>query len=150
MDTPGVTGITTNGRAVEMTTLTVEEQQRSLSITVNEVGRKVPVICGIYEDGTKKAAHLAKMAEHEGADCLLVFPSTVFDFGSQLRPEIAYRHYAAIAEATALPMIVFEYPVTSGLHIATENLVRICRDIDNGVVAVKEWSNDIMNATIGL
>jgi 4-hydroxy-tetrahydrodipicolinate synthase len=71
-----------------------------------------------------------------------VFPSTVFDFGHQLRPEMAYGHIAAIAEATSLPIIVFVYPVTSGLHIPTQSLVEICEEIDN-VVAVKEWSNDI-------
>jgi 4-hydroxy-tetrahydrodipicolinate synthase len=82
------------------------------------------------------------MAERQGADCLLVFPSAVFDFGHQLRPEMAYGHIAAIAEATSLPLIVFVYPVSSGLHIATDRLVKICDEIDN-VIAVKEWSNDI-------
>jgi 4-hydroxy-tetrahydrodipicolinate synthase len=56
---------------------------------------------------------------------------------------MAYSHYAAIAEATSLPMIAFVYPVTSGLRIETDNLVRICDEIDN-VIAVKEWSNDIV------
>jgi 4-hydroxy-tetrahydrodipicolinate synthase len=82
------------------------------------------------------------MAEKQGADSLLVFPSAVFDFGHQLRPEMAYGHIAAIAEATSLPLIVFVYPVTSGLHIGTESLLKICDEIDN-VIAVKEWSNDI-------
>ena len=71
-----------------------------------------------------------------------MFPSTVYDFGHQLRPEMAYGHIAQIAETVSLPIIVFVYPVTSGLHIPTENLVRICDEIDN-VIAVKEWSNDI-------
>src|SRR5919202_103454 len=142
VDTPGVAGLTTNAHASEVATLTLEEQQRSLNIALDEVAGKVPVICGVYEDGTHKATRIAKMAEREGADGLLVFPSTVYDFGHQLRPEMAYGHIAAIAEATSLPMIVFVYPATSGLHIPTDNLVRICAEIDN-VVAVKEWSNDI-------
>src|SRR3712207_8463788 len=82
------------------------------------------------------------MAERQGADCLLVFPSAVFDFGHQLRSEMAYGHIAQIAEAVSLPIIVFVYPVASGLYIPTDNLVRICDEIDN-VIAVKEWSNDI-------
>ena len=142
IDTPGVTGLTTNAHASEVATLTFEEQQRVLDITLDEVAGAVPVVCGVYEDGTRKATGIARMAERQGADCLLVFPSTVFDFGHQLRPEIAYGHIAAIAEATSLPIVVFVYPVTSGLHIPTESLVRICEEIDN-VVAVKEWSNDI-------
>ncbi len=142
IDTPGVAGITTNAHASEVATLTFEEQQRSLDITLDEVAGAVPVVCGVYEDGTYKATQIAKMAEKQGADCLLVFPSAVFDFGHQLRPEMAYGHIAAIAEATNLPLIVFVYPVTSGLHITTDSLVKICDEVDN-VIAVKEWSNDI-------
>jgi 4-hydroxy-tetrahydrodipicolinate synthase len=143
IDTKGVAGLTTNAHASEIATLTLEEQQRSLNITLDEVAGKVPVVCGVYEDGTNKATKIAKVAEREGADCLLIFPSAVFDYGSQLRPEMAYRHYAAIAEATSLPMIVFVYPVTSGLRVETDNLVKICDEIGN-VIAVKEWSNDII------
>jgi 4-hydroxy-tetrahydrodipicolinate synthase len=143
VDTEGVSGITTNAHASEVATLTFEEQQRSLNITLDEVAGKVPVICGVYEDGTNKAAEIARMAEREGADCLLIFPSAVFDYGSQMRPEMAYGHYATIAEATSLPMIAFVYPTTSGLRIETDALIRICGEVDK-VIAVKEWSNDIV------
>jgi 4-hydroxy-tetrahydrodipicolinate synthase len=143
VNTEGVSGITTNAHASEVATLTLEEQQRSLNITLDEVAGEIPVICGIYEDGTNKAAEIAKMAEREGADCLLIFPSAVLDYGSQMRPEMAYGHYATIAEATNLPMIAFVYPTTSGLRIETDALSRICGEIDN-VIAVKEWSNEIV------
>jgi 4-hydroxy-tetrahydrodipicolinate synthase len=143
IDTDGVTGLTTNGHAAEVATLTLEEQQKSLSITVDEVAGKVPVVCGVYADGTEQAIKIAKMAEREGADCLLIFPSNVFNNGFQLRPEMAYKHYAAIASATHLPLISFVYPEYSGLAIKTDTLVKICNDIDN-VIAIKEWSNDIV------
>src|SRR5215208_401970 len=142
IDTPGVAGITTNAHASEVATLTFEEQQRVLEMTLDEVAEAVPVVCGVYEDGTSKAARIAKSAERQGADGLLVFPSTVYDFGHQLRPEMAYGHIAQVAEAVSLPIIVFVYPVASGLHIPTDSLVKICDEIDN-VIAVKEWSNDI-------
>jgi len=142
VDTPGVAGITTNAHASEVATLTFEEQQRVLEVTLDELAGAVPVVSGVYEDGTSKAARIAKAAERQGADCLLVFPSTVYDFGHQLRPEMAYGHIAQVAEAVSLPIIVFVYPVASGLHIPTDSLVKICDEIDN-VIAVKEWSNDI-------
>ena len=69
------------------------------------------------------------MAEHEGADALLIFPSAAWDMGHQLRPDMAYGYIADIAAATSLPVIVFVYPVSSGLHIPTDNLVRICGEI---------------------
>ena len=140
VDTPGVAG--TNAHASEVATLTFEEQQRVLEITLDEVAGSVPVVSGVYEDGTNKAVRIAKSAERQGADCLLVFPSTVYDFGHQLRPEMAYGHIAQIAETVSLPIIVFVYPGASGLHIPTDSLVRICDEVDN-VIAVKEWSNDI-------
>jgi 4-hydroxy-tetrahydrodipicolinate synthase len=142
IDTNGVAGLTTNGHAAEVATLTMEERRRSLQITVDEVNGKVPVICGVYADSTSKAIDIAKMAEQEGADCLLIFPSELFNNGSELRPEMVYRHYEAIANATNLPMIAFVYPVNSGLMIPTDQLVKICSEIDN-VIAIKDWSNSI-------
>src|ERR687897_1195079 len=72
VDTPGVTGLTTNAHASEVATLTLDEQQRSLDITLDEVAERVTVVCGVYENGTHKVEQIAKMAERQGADCLLV------------------------------------------------------------------------------
>lgn len=143
LDVEGVAGITTNAHASEVATLTADEQRRQLDIVLDEVAGRVPVISGIYQDGSAKAARIAADAEVAGADGLLVFPTVVFDGGAQLRPEMAVGHYAAIADATSLPMIAFVYPATSGLRLGTDALVRICSEIDN-VVAIKEWSNDIV------
>jgi 4-hydroxy-tetrahydrodipicolinate synthase len=144
LDLDGVTGITTNAHASEVATLTTEEQRRLLEITLEEADGRVPVIAGVYEDGSAKAGRVAAAAERAGADALLIFPSGVFDFGSQSRPEVPFGHYATIAAATSLPMVVFAYPDTSALRLTTDALVRICSEIDN-VVAVKEWSNSIIS-----
>jgi 4-hydroxy-tetrahydrodipicolinate synthase len=143
LDIEGIAGITTNAHATEVATLTDAEQRRLLDITLEEAGGRVAVIAGVYEDGSAKAARIARDAEAAGADALLIFPSEVFNFGTQLRPEVAFGHYATIAEATSLPMVAFVYPVASGLNIRTDALVRICSEIDN-VVAIKEWTNDIV------
>jgi 4-hydroxy-tetrahydrodipicolinate synthase len=143
LDLDGITGITTNAHASEVATLTADEQRRVLDIVLDEARGEVPVISGVYQDGSAKAARIATEAERAGADALLVFPSGVFEGGSQQRPEMAFGHYSEIAAATSLPMIAFVYPATSGLRLGTDALVRICSEIDN-VVAVKEWSNDIV------
>jgi 4-hydroxy-tetrahydrodipicolinate synthase len=143
IDVDGVDGITTNAHASEVATLTADEQRRQLDIVLDEVAGRVPVISGVYQDGSAKAARIAAEAEAAGADALLVFPSVVFEGGAQLRPEMAFGHYAEIAAATSLPIIAFIYPATSGMRLGTDALVRICSEIDN-VVAVKEWSNDII------
>ncbi len=143
LDVDGVSGITTNGHAAEVSTLTADEQRLVLEIALEESGGKVPVISGVYADGSANAARIASEMEAAGADALLVFPSQGFNFGIERRPEVAFAHYATIAEATSLPLIAFIYPVASGVNIATEALVRICAEIDN-VVAIKEWTNDIV------
>lgn len=142
LDTEGVTAVTINGHAAEVASLTLEEQKRSLNIAVEENDGKKQIICGVYEGGSQKAAEIAKMAEAEGADGLLIFPSEVFDFGSQGRPEMYLNHYETIAQATDLPMIAFVYPVNNGLHIPTDALIELCDTIDN-IVAVKDISSDI-------
>jgi len=143
LDVDGVAGITTNAHASEVATLTADEQRRQLDIVLDEAAGRVPVISGVYQDGSAKAARIAADAEAAGADALLIFPSGVFEGGSQLRPEMAFAHYAEIAAATSLPMIAFIYPAASGLRLGTDAVVRFCSEIDN-VVAVKEWSNDII------
>lgn len=143
MDVEGIAGIVTNAHASEVATLDDSEQRRLLDITIEEAAGRIPVITGVYEDGSAKAAKIAMEAEAAGADGLLIFPSEVFAFGSQQRPEMAVGHYKTIAEATALPMVVFVYPENSPLHIRTDALVRICEEVEN-VVAVKEWSNNII------
>jgi 4-hydroxy-tetrahydrodipicolinate synthase len=143
LDVDGVSGITTNGHAAEVPTLTADEQRLVLEIALEEAAGKVPVISGVYADGSAKAARIAREMESTGADALLVFPSQTFNFGGERRPEVAFAHYATIAEATSLPLIAFVYPVASGVTIATDALLRICAEIDN-VAAIKEWTNDIV------
>jgi 4-hydroxy-tetrahydrodipicolinate synthase len=139
---PGVTGITVNGHAAEVSSLSREERRRALAIALDEVGSRLPLIAGIYTDSTLEAVELARDARAEGAGGLLIFPPSLFMWGVQLRPEMARRHFATIAEAVDLPLIVFQYPVASGLGYTPETLVQ-ATEIPQ-VVAVKEWSNDIV------
>jgi len=142
-DTSGVNGIVCNGHAAEVSSLTRKERQRALAIACDEVGDRVPLISGIYTESTLQAVDLAKDAKAEGAGGLLIFPPGLFMFGAQDHPEMVYRYYAAIAEAVDLPMVVFQYPPASGLGYHTDTLVKLT-EIEQ-VVAIKEWSNDILS-----
>jgi 4-hydroxy-tetrahydrodipicolinate synthase len=139
---PGVTGITVNGHAAEVSSLSREERRRALAVALDEVGSDRPLIAGVYADGTFEAVELARDARAEGAAGLLVFPPSLFMWGAELRPELAYRHFAAIAEAVDLPLVVFQYPTASGLGYNPDTLVKLT-EIPQ-VAAVKEWSNDIV------
>jgi 4-hydroxy-tetrahydrodipicolinate synthase len=142
-DAPGVTGIVANGHASEVSSLSREERKRSLAIALDEVAGKVPVIAGVYADGTHEAVELARDARAAGAAGLLVFPPTVFMWGAQLKPEMALRHFQFLADRVDLPLIVFEYPPASGIGYSPETLGRLC-EIPT-VVGVKDWSNDIVS-----
>ena len=138
----GVSAIVCNGHAGEVSSLDREERRRALALAVDEVGDRVELISGIYTDNTLEAAELAKDAKAEGASGLLIFPPTLFMWGARLRPEMAVTHFETIAEATDLPLIVFEYPPASGIGYAPETLARLA-EIEH-VVGVKDWSNDMV------
>jgi 4-hydroxy-tetrahydrodipicolinate synthase len=140
---PGVSAVTVNGHASEVHACSFDEQERILSDSVDEVGDKVPVINGVYADGSIEAARIAAMAERRGASCLLVFPPNTMAMGGQLRPEMALAHFKRIADATSLPLICFQYPMVSGLGYPFETLLKLFEAVPS-IKAIKDWSNDAM------
>jgi len=142
VDTPGVTGIVANGHAAEVSSLSREERKRTLAIALDEVGSACPIVAGVYSDGTAEAVELARDAKALGAAAVLVFPPTLFMWGAQLKPDMVRRHFAEIAARADLPIVVFEYPPASGIGYSPETLARLA-EIPQ-VVAVKDWSNEIV------
>jgi 4-hydroxy-tetrahydrodipicolinate synthase len=141
-DTKGVTAIVANGHAAEVSSLSREERQRALALALEEVGDRLPIIAGVYADGTQEAITFARDAKAAGAQGLLVFPPTIFMWGAQVKPDMVLRHFSVLADAIDLPLIVFEYPPASGLGYGPETLSELCKI--PSVVGVKDWSNDIV------
>src|SRR5881397_241479 len=141
-DTRGVTGIVANGHASEVSSLNRDERKQSLAIALDELGGTCPVIAGVYADGTAEAVELARDARAAGAAGVLVFPPTLFMWGAREKPDMVLRHVGEIADKAGLPIVVFEYPPTSGIGYAPETLARLA-EIPH-VCAVKDWSNDIV------
>jgi len=139
----GISAITVNAHASETASCSDAEQERVLALTMDEVGDRVPVVNGIYADGSHYAARLAKMAQRGGASCLLVFPPAPMAMGGQLRPEMARAHFGTIAEASDLPIILFQYPMASGLGYPLDTLLMLAEEIPQ-IRAIKDWSNDAM------
>src|SRR5262245_48844437 len=132
----GVAAVTTNAHASEVASCTFDEQRRVLEITQEEIGARLPIVNGIYAEGSLEAQRLAKMAAAGGAAALLVFPSGIYTFGQ--RPEMALEHFRRIAEVTDLPLIVFQYPLAGGQGYPMSTLERICDAVPT-VRAVKDW-----------
>ncbi len=133
----GISAITINAHASEVASCTFDEQRRVLEITQDEIGERIPIVNGVYAEGSLEAACLAKLAQDEGASALLVFPSGIFTFGQ--RPEMAVEHFRRIADASDLPLIIFQYPLAGGQGYPLTTLLRIIEAVP-AVRAIKDWS----------
>src|SRR5256886_9194438 len=78
----GISAITVNAHASEVASCTFDEQRRVLEVSKEELGA-LPIINGVYADGSLEAARIAKMAEQGGAAALLVFPPGIYTFGQR-------------------------------------------------------------------
>jgi 4-hydroxy-tetrahydrodipicolinate synthase len=139
----GVTALTTNAHASEVASLSDDEQRRIVAVAVDEVGDRLPIIAGVYADGSLEAAEKGRGFARLGARALLVFPPVPFIAGVQHRAEMVYAHFSRIAEAADLPLVAFQYPLRSNLGYTTEMLVSLAERIPL-VVAIKDWSQDIV------
>jgi 4-hydroxy-tetrahydrodipicolinate synthase len=142
-DIAGLSAITVNGHASEIHAFSRDEQCQLLAASLDEVGGALPLVNGVYADGSHAAVEIAKMAAREGASALLVFPPNSMSMGGQLRPDMALAHFKMIADATDLPLILFQYPAGTGLGYSVETMLRIFDEVPS-VVAIKDWCNDPM------
>lgn len=139
----GLAAVTINAHASEVHACTIDEQRRVLELTMTAIGDRLPVVHGVYADGSHIAATIARMADEGGASALLVFPPQTLSMGGQLRPEMAVAHFKTIADATDLPLILFQYPLSGGLGYPLDTLLAIIDAVPT-VRAIKDWCNDPM------
>jgi 4-hydroxy-tetrahydrodipicolinate synthase len=139
----GLSAITVNGHASEVHACSFDEQRRILALSAAEIGDKLPLVNGVYADGSIEAARIAKMAEDEGASALLVFPPNSMSMGGQLRPEMALAHFKRVADATDLPIILFQYPASTGLGYPFDTLMKLLDEVKS-IRAIKDWCADPM------
>ena len=132
----GISAITTNAHSTEVASCSFDEQKRVLAVTQDEIGARLPVVNGIYADGSMEAQRLAKMAHDGGASALLVFPPAIYAFGQ--RPEMAIEHFRRIAGVTDLPLIAFQYPAGGGQGYPLPTLIEMVEAVPT-LRAIKDW-----------
>ncbi|HTQ73648.1 MAG TPA: dihydrodipicolinate synthase family protein [Burkholderiales bacterium] len=132
----GLSAITINAHSTEVASCSFEEQRRVLAIARDEIGAKLPIVHGVYADGSLEAARIAKMAAEGGASALLVFPPGPFTMGQ--RPEMAVEHFRRVAGASDLPIIAFQYPLAGGQGYPLDTLLKIIEGVPQ-VRAIKDW-----------
>jgi 4-hydroxy-tetrahydrodipicolinate synthase len=138
--TEGLSALTINAHSTEVASCTFDEQRRVLDVAQDEIGDRLPLVHGIWADGSLEAARIAKMAAAGGASALLVFPPAPFTMGQN--PEMAVAHFKRVADACDLPLIAFQYPLATGQGYPKDTLLRLCEEIPT-LRAIKDWSNNV-------
>ncbi len=138
--TKGLSAITINAHSTEVASCTFEEQRRVLDIAQDEIGERLPIVNGIWADGSLEAARIARMATEGGASALLVFPPAPFTMGQS--PEMALAHFERIADASDLPIIVFQYPLATGQGYPRDTLLKMVEQVPT-IRAIKDWAGNV-------
>jgi 4-hydroxy-tetrahydrodipicolinate synthase len=134
----GISGIVPCGTTGESPTLSSEEHDKVIELTIKQVAGRVPVIAGTGSNCTKEAIALSQHAEKAGADALLL----VNPYYNKPTQEGLYRHFKAIANSVKIPCIVYNIKGRTGVNVETSTLMRLIKDCNN-IKAVKEASGDI-------
>jgi 4-hydroxy-tetrahydrodipicolinate synthase len=132
----GLSAITINAHSTEVASCTFDEQKGVLAIAKDEIGDRLPIVHGVYAEGSLEAARIAKMAADGGASALLVFAPGPFTMGQ--RPEMAVEHFRRVAGASDLPIIAFQYPLAGGQGYPLATILKIVESVPQ-VVAIKDW-----------
>lgn len=135
----GTDGIVAVGTTGESATLPVEEHLAVIEATVKHVNKRVPVIAGTGANNTVEAIALSKAAEQAGADYTL----SVVPYYNKPSQEGIYQHFKAIAEATSIPMVIYNVPGRTVVSMSNDTILRLAK-IPN-IVGVKEASGNIGN-----
>lgn len=127
----GISGITVLGIAGEAHRLTDEERRRVVEGVVKEVRGRIPVAVGVSASGTHLAAAFTRMAQEHGADALMVAPPA----GLKNLDAVA-DYYLALADASRIPLVLQDEPVTTQVTMPAAFLARLCAEIPR-IEAVK-------------
>ncbi|MCW9065396.1 MAG: 4-hydroxy-tetrahydrodipicolinate synthase [Ignavibacteriaceae bacterium] len=138
----GVDALIVLGTTGESPVIDFEDRKKIISLVVEEVNGKIPVIVGTGSNNTKHVIELNKQAEELKADCLLIV-NPYYNKGTQ---ESLVEHYKFISERTRLPIILYNVPSRTGMNLLPETAVKIHNECKN-VVAIKEASGNISQIT---
>jgi 4-hydroxy-tetrahydrodipicolinate synthase len=133
----GNDGLVVGGTTGESPTTSDSEKERVVRAVVEAVGDRASVVAGAGTNDTAHTVELARSMEKAGAQALLV----VTPYYNKPPQEGLYRHFTAVADATGLPVMIYDIPGRTGVAVASETLVRLGEH--NRIVAVKDAKDDL-------
>jgi len=125
------------GTTAETPTLTEEEKDEIKSFVVNCAAGRIPIVLGVGGNNTKAVANQLQTKDFTGIDAIL----SVTPYYNKPSQEGLYQHYAAIAKASPLPVILYNVPGRTGVNMLPETTIRLANEFTN-ICAVKEASGN--------
>ena len=138
----GTNGLVPVGTTGESPTLSHEEHRQVVKACVEVANGRVPVVAGAGSNNTEEAVSLARHAEQVGADAVLV----VTPYYNKPNQRGLYAHFAAVAKATKLPLIIYNIPPRSIIDLLPETMGRLAHDFRN-IVGVKDATGKVERVT---
>lgn len=134
----GSDGLVVAGSTGEAATMNAEEKRELFRVVVNRINKRVPVIAGTGSNNTADSVKMTKMAEAMGVDGALI----VGPYYNKPTQEGFYQHFAAVAQSTGLPIIVYNVPGRTASNISPAIVARLAADFEN-IVAIKEAAGNV-------
>ena len=134
----GSDGLVVAGSTGEAATMSAEEKLELFRVVVNRINKRVPVIAGTGSNNTADSVKMTKMAEAMGVDGALI----VGPYYNKPTQEGVYQHFAAVAQSTGLPIIVYNVPGRTASNISPAIVARLAADFEN-IVAIKEAAGNV-------
>lgn len=133
----GTDSIIVCGTTGEAATLTHDEHIKEIKFVCDIVNGRIPVIGGTGSNCTETSVYLSQAAEEAGADGLLLV-SPYYNKSTQKGLKV---HFSDVAEAVKIPILLYNVPGRTGVNIAPETIVSLCKEVEN-IVGVKEASGN--------
>lgn len=134
----GSDGLVVAGSTGEAATMSAEEKLELFRVVVNRINKRVPIIAGTGSNNTADSVKMTKMAEAMGVDGALI----VGPYYNKPTQEGFYQHFAAVAQSTGLPIIVYNVPGRTASNISPAIVARLAADFEN-IVAIKEAAGNV-------
>lgn len=134
----GVDYIVAEGSTAETATLNIEERESVLRFIVERTAERVPIVVGMGSNNTQALVEQLKTFDLSGTVGIL----SVVPFYNKPSQEGIFRHFMAVAEASPVPVIIYNVPGRTGVNMTSETTLRLAHASKN-IVAVKEASGDI-------
>lgn len=133
----GTDAILVLGTTAETPTLTTEEEDEIVRITIEQVAGRIPVVVGSGSNNTAKAVETSLKYEKMGADALLV----ISPYYNKANKQGMIQHFLTVADAVNTPIILYNVPARTGISISYEVLEAVCKH--KNIVGIKEASGDM-------